>query len=119
MHNKFLTRLRGILSNVACSIVEKSTPKYSLPAPGTAAVSKEQTYLKKIDPPEFDGDIIGYPDFKRKWKANVSNAHLSVEGELDRLKDNIPEQAAKLIFSEATMDSAWKVLDQMYNEIKQ
>ena len=114
MHNKFLIRLRGTLSNIACKIVEKSAPKHTLSAPGPAAVSKEHTYLKKVDPPKFDGDIIGYPDFKRKWKANVSNAHLPVEGELDRLKDNIPEQAAKLLFSEVTLDSAWKVLDQMY-----
>ena len=114
MHNAFLAKLRGILSNISCKVVEKSAPKAVVSAPLSAVTSKEQTFLKKIDPPKFSGDIIDYPDFKRKWRANVSNAHLPVEGELDRLKDNIPEQAAKLIFSEVTMESAWNILDKMY-----
>ena len=91
MHNAFLTKSRGILSNISCKIVENSVPKAAASAPVTVPAVKEQTYLKKIDPPKFAGDIIDYPDFKRKWRANVSNAHLPVEGELDRLKDNIPE----------------------------
>ena len=114
MHNAFLTKFRGILSNISCKIVENSVPKASASTPTTVPAVKQQTYLKKIDPPKFTGDIIDYPDFKRKWKANVGNAHLPAEGELDRLKDSIPEHAAKLLFSEKTMDSAWNVLDKMY-----
>ena len=72
----------------------------------TEKVKSEQTYLKKTDPPKFDGDLAKFPDFKRKWLANVSKANLSAESKLDRLKDNVHENAAKMMFGQVTMDGA-------------
>ena len=73
-----------------------------------------QTFLKKMDPPKFDGDETTYPDFKRKWQAHVSKSNLSPESEIDRLRDNVPSQASKLLYGELTMEGAWKVLDELY-----
>ena len=38
-----------------------------------------QTYRKKLDPPTFMGDIIDYPDFFRKFKAQVGRVNLDVD----------------------------------------
>ena len=76
--------------------------------------SSEKTFLKKIDPPSFKGDIVEYADFVRKWKAQVSNAGLSEDSELDRLRDHIPSQAAKALYGETSMAGAWAVLEKLY-----
>ena len=76
--------------------------------------SSEKTFLKKIDPPSFKGDIVEYADFVRKWKAQVSNAGLSADSELDRLRDHIPSQAAKALYGETSMAGAWAVLEKLY-----
>ena len=31
------------------------------------------TYLKRVEPASFSGDILDYPESKRKWAANVHN----------------------------------------------
>ena len=76
----------------------------------------DQTFLKKIEPPDFKGDIIEYADFVRKWKAQVGKANLSAESELDRLRDHVPGQAAKALYGESSMAGAWKVLDKLYGD---
>ena len=58
-HNSFVSNQRGILSNISCKIVERTAPKSDVTNSGTPLIHKEQTHLKKIDPPKFDGDIIG------------------------------------------------------------
>ena len=114
MNNSFVSRHRQLLSNLSSQIVAKSVGKIPPSSSHKVEHNREHTYLKKIDPPKFDGEITYYPDFKRKWKANVGNANLTAEGELDRLKENVPAQAAKLLYSETNMANAWKVLDSMY-----
>ena len=58
---------------------------------------KEQVFLKKTDPPKWDGDPITFADFVRKWKSQVSKANLPPENELDRLRESIPAQASKAL----------------------
>ena len=77
---------------------------------------RDQTHLKKIDPPTFKGDIVEYADFVRKWKATVGKSGLSVEGELDRLRDNVPSQAAKALYGENSMAGAWGIMDKLYGD---
>ena len=55
----------------------------------------DQTFLKKLEPPDFKGDIVEYAYFVRKWKAQVGKANLSADSELDRLRDHVPSQASK------------------------
>ena len=64
----------------------------------TGATSKSasfQTFFKKLDPPKFLGDCLEYLEWKTKWKAVVSTCEQPPEFELDRIKENIPEQARK------------------------
>ena len=49
---------------------------------------KEQTFLKKTEPPRWNGDPVEFSDFVRKWKSQVSTANLPAEAELDRLREN-------------------------------
>ena len=83
---------------------------------GAGSEKKEQVFLKKTDPPKWDGDPINYADFVRKWKAQVSKANLPPESELDRLRENIPSQASKALFGESTMAKAWKILESLYGD---
>ena len=77
---------------------------------------KEQVFLKKIDPPKFKGDPVDFVDFMRKWKSQVSKANLPPEAELDRLRENVPVQAAKALYGEGDMANAWKILEHLYGD---
>ena len=76
----------------------------------------DQTYLKKIDPSDYKGDIIEYADFVRKWKAQVGKAGLNPDSELDRLRDHVPARVARALYGETTMAGAWNVLDKLYGD---
>ena len=73
-------------------------------------------YLKKTDPPTWDGDVVNFAEFVRKWKNQVSAAKLPEEQELDRLRDCIPSQASISLFGESTIKGAWKVLEELYGD---
>ena len=45
----------------------KSVSKSSLSQSSSNYEKKEQTYLKKTDPPKWGGDPIDFADFVRKW----------------------------------------------------
>ena len=115
-----LSENRAKLGKVA-EMIEEKREMVSVGSLGVSTVStdvvqpkSDHSYLKRVDPPKFEGDMVTYPDFKRKWKATVGNANLSAESELDRLKDNVPSSAAKTLFGEVSMEGAWKILDKMY-----
>ena len=83
---------------------------------GSGGGGRDQTYLKKADPPKWLGDPLEFADFKRKWVNQVSTAKMPPETELDRLRENIPVQAAKALFGETVMSKAWKVLENLYGD---
>ena len=114
LHTQFMSLQRSKLAEISSQIAEKTEKKAETSSGTVERSSKDQTFLKKIDPPKFDGDEISYPDFKRKWLANVSKSNLSPESELDRLRDNVPSQAAKMLFGEVTMAGAWGIMDKLY-----
>ena len=97
-------------------ILNKKVKAAPTPATAQPLFKKTETYLKKIEPPDFKGDIVEYADFVRKWKAQVGCAGLSAESELDRLRDHVPGQAAKALYGETAMAGAWKVLDKLYGD---
>ena len=84
--------------------------------PTTKSSASKQTYLKKTDPPRWDGDPITYAEFVRKWKSQVSSANLLAEQELDRLRDCVPSQASKALFGCNTMRKAWDILEKLYGD---
>ena len=91
------TKIRNILEFIEEKAEVKENSKSAV---HTEKVKSEQTYLKKTDAPKF-------LDSKRKWLANVSKANLSAKSKLDRLKDNVHENAAKMMFGQVRMDGAW------------
>ena len=78
--------------------------------------NRDKTFLKKRDPPKFKGDPVDFVDFMRKWKSQVSIENLPAESELDRLRENIPVQAAKALYGETDMSKAWRVLENLYGD---
>ena len=103
--NTIVSNLKAKI-NASLSLLNKKikehVPVNSVTSSGGSRDRKD-TYLKRIDPPTFKGDIVEYPDFVRKWKALVGEAGLNVESELDRLRDHIPPQAAKALYGASSM----------------
>ena len=114
LHNQFVTQYRTKIGEITRQIVEKTEVAAEASTASGDKRKGDQTFLKKTDPPKFHGDELLYPDFKRKWIANVGKANLSPEGELDRLRDNVPAQASKMLFGEVTMTGAWSILDKLF-----
>ena len=77
-----------------------------------------QTFFKKLDPPKFDGDCLEYIEWRTKWKSVVSTCEQPPEFELDRIKENIPEQAKKKLFDVHSLPKAWDILDRLYGDKK-
>ena len=105
------------ISNLLLSLSRKikdSSPSHS--SHSSTGERKEQTFLKKTDPPKWEGDPVFFADFMRKWKSQVSPANLPAESELDRLRESIPVQASKALFGEKEMSKAWKILESLYGD---
>ena len=88
--DQFSAQLDSALFQI-CKKVKRDTAGDS----SSVVISKgmeEKVYLEKSKPPKFKGDIIEYPEFKRKWENIVSKAKLPEEAEIERLKENIPQQ---------------------------
>ena len=75
---------------------------------------RDQVYLEKTKPPRFDGSELEFPDFQRKWKAQVNKAGLPEESELDKLRDAVPKQAKGMLYGITTLDEAWKILSHRF-----
>jgi len=103
-----------------CSKVEVSTAVVSNVSRSSSNVSlsKEQVYLEKSKPPKFAGDIVDYPDFKRKWLSVVSKANLPEESEIDKLRDSIPADARDPLYGVKTMSKSWEILDKRYGNFR-
>ena len=52
----------------------------------------------------------------RKWKAQVGNANLDPELELDSLRDNTPTQTSKAFYGTTTICEAWRILHKFYGD---
>ena len=92
--------------------------KFSLSPDATADMStpmtvprrNEQVFLEKTKPPRFDGSELEFPEFQRKWKAQVNKAGLPEETELDKLRDSLPKQGKDMLYGVTTLEEAWKIL---------
>ena len=113
----FLALQRTRIDSIELAIVSK-IKEASITAPsidsGRSLSVGGRTYLKKVEPPTFNGDILEFPEFKRKWAAVVSRENLEEESELDRLRDQIPESARKMLIGEKSLVNAWKILTKLY-----
>ena len=105
------------LDHLEMSLVHKVKPR-SFSAPGVrvpqAQSSSDKVLLAKSKPPFFKGDILEYPEFRRKWHALVKPAHLPAEAELDKLRDAVPKLAKDQLFGCTTVAEAWTILDKRF-----
>ena len=120
MRSQFTKSLKAKIDGLHLSLAKKikeKVPAHTITGSrGEENEKKEQVYLKKLDPPKWNGDPISFADFVRKWRSQVSKANLPPESEMDRLRDNIPVQAAKALYGEDDMQKAWKILDALYGD---
>ena len=115
--DEFVKNQRGRINSIESALVSKLVQDPT-PVPISSIQNRSHgpshTYLKKQDPPKFNGDILDFPEFKRRWKSQVSNEKLEEQAELDRLRDNLPENGKKMLIGERSLNNAWKTLDKMF-----
>ena len=81
---EFLTMQRARIDSIEMAIVAKT--KEAPVATGRSGHSGSgHTYLKKVEPPKFSGDLLDFPDFKRRWHANVTRENLEEEAGMSQL----------------------------------
>ena len=98
------------------AVVDITAPGSEDSVVGLGYRPREQVYLEKTKPPKFNGDELEFPEFKRKWEAQVSKAFLPEEAELDKLKDALPKDAKDQLYGVLTLADAWKILTQRYGD---
>ena len=112
---EFTSMQRARIDSIEMAIITKIK---DAPASSSAGSFRQSgsghTYLKKQDPPKFGGDILEFPEFKRRWASQVSCEKLEEGSELDRLRDNVPEDAKKMLVGEKSLVNAWKILTKMF-----
>lgn len=74
----------------------------------------ELVHLDKIKPPRFNGTELEFPEFRRKWLAQVNKASLPEESELDKLREAVPRQAKDMLYGVTSLTEAWKILTHRY-----
>ena len=82
--------------------------------PGLWQGRQNTLQFRKRDPPRFGGDVVDFPDFRRKWERQVSSAGLPEPQELDLLREALKEEAERSIRCCTSLPEAWKRLEQRY-----
>ena len=116
--DQYCTQLDSALLQI-CKKVKKekaSTDTVSSSSLVLPKHSEEKVHLEKSKPPKFKGDIVEFPEFKRKWESIVSKANLPEEAEVERLKENIPQEARDLLYAVTTKIKAWDILEKRYGD---
>ena len=105
---------RARVDSMEMSLVTKIKEVASSTVRSSGQSGSSHTYLKKQDPPRFGGDILDFPEFKRRWGSQVHSEKLEEQSELDRLRDNIPDAAKKMLTGEKSLENAWNILTKLY-----
>ena len=80
----------------------------------TFVQKRELVHLEKTKPPRFDGTELEFPEFRRKWLAQVNKASLPEESELDKLREAVPRQAKDMLYGVTSLTEAQKILTHRY-----
>ena len=78
-----------------------------------------QTGFKKLNLPQFNGDILNYQEFKTRWRIEVVPERRPPALELATLRESLPTPAKAKIIAVTTMAEAWKLLDLDYGDIEE
>ena len=109
-----LEKLDTVQFTLAYKIKPKPSPSVVSASSAVSHHSADRVQLAKTKPPYFKGDVIEYPEFKRKWNALVHAASLPIEAELDKLRDALPKSAKDQLCGCKTLVEAWSILDKRY-----
>ena len=75
--------------------------------------------LPKIDVPKFSGDIYDWPSFRDLFQSTVHNSSRSNSQKLTYLKsaleDHCPQILGSMAITDSNYDTAWKILEDRYN----
>lgn len=71
--------------------------------------------FRKLSYPSFNGDILSYLEFKKRWRDERKPVAL----ELAALRESIPGIAKAKITYFSTLSKAWKVLDMEYGDVQE
>ena len=78
-----------------------------------------QTGFQKLSYPWFNGDVLNYLEFKKRWKNKVVPERKPPALELATLRESVPALAKAKIADASTMNKAWKLLDLDYGNLQE
>ena len=78
-----------------------------------------QTGFKKLSYPQFNGDVLNYQEFKKRWQNEVIPEQKPAALELAALRESVPTLAKAMIIATTTMSEAWKLLDLDYSNLQE
>ena len=81
--------------------------------------SATQSGFRKLAYPHFNGDILNYLEFKKRWKDEVVPERRPVTLELVALKEAVLPIAKGKIVDVSTVSEAWKLLDLEYGDVQE
>merc|ERR1711867_201925 len=120
LYSGFAEEQSGMLNKCTLMLIRKVKPEEYKPHTATSSKDnekpKEQVFLEKTKPPKFNGDVLEFAEFKRKWMAQVNKANLPEESELDKLRDNIPKEAKDQLYAVEKLDEARRILTERYGD---
>ena len=111
-------KLDSILLQICKKVIEPPEPSSSRSGTRSDTVKStgEKVHLEKSKPPKFKGDMIEFPEFRRKWENIVGKANLPEEAEIERLKENIPAEAKDQLYAVTSKAKAWEILEKRYGD---
>ena len=65
-----------------------------------------QTGFKKLNYPQFNGDVLNYQEFKRRWQIEVVPERRLPALEVAALRESVPAIAKSKIIAATSMDEA-------------
>ena len=78
-----------------------------------------QPGFKKLSYPSFNGDVLCYQEFKRRWRIEVVPEWRLPALELAALKESVPAIAKAKIIASTSMGEAWKLLNLDYGNLQE
>ena len=78
-----------------------------------------QSGFKKLCYPHFNGDVLCYQEFKRRWQIDVAPERRPPALELAALRESVSAIAKAKIIAATSMGEAWKLLDLDYGNLQE
>ena len=81
--------------------------------------SATQTGFRKLSYPKFNGDVLNFLEFKKRWSAEVVPERKPVALELAALREYVPAIVKAKMTDVSTMEEAWKLLELDYGNLQE